>query len=176
MNEENEFNIGGFKKFVKTASRIVDKISVTTGGLVGFSTSFSNEHKLNAFKAAILYWNPVTQEIGIEFTATESDGALKLRANNNGKGHTINAKAFFAVNHIDTKEREHRGRFSYRVVPFTQLDPSHGGSENMYVFSLQKAQPQPAPSEQPTVPVSEAAPLPTPTPNIDNNPPAQTDI
>src|SRR2546430_1159218 len=100
MNEENNFSIGGFKKFVKPANRIVDKISVTTGGVVGFSTSFSNEHKLNTFTAAILYWNAVTQEIGVEFTTAEGDGTLKLRANNNAKGYTVNAKAFFAVNHI----------------------------------------------------------------------------
>jgi hypothetical protein len=158
MENQEIDNIGGFKKFVKTAGRIVDKISVTTGGVVGFSTSFSNEHKLNTFKAVVLYWNAASREIGIEFTSVDSELTPKLRANKNGYGYTVNAKAFFAVNHIDT--HKHHGRYPYKVIPFNQIDPSYIGSGNMYVFSVQ---PQPAVTPPPVVitpPTQPAAPAP----------------
>src|ERR1039458_7791612 len=116
-------SLGGFKKFVKSANRIIDKISVTSGGAVGFSSSFANEHNLASYAGVILYWNDDTKEIGIQFAETEGDESLKLIKNKYGDGRTVNARAFFAMNHIDTKDKN-RGRFSYKVMPFNQLDAS----------------------------------------------------
>lgn len=170
MENDTHTNIGGFKKFIKTASRIVDKISVTAGGVVGFSTSFSQEHKLDTFKSAVLYWNSDSQEIGIEFSANEMEGIPKLRANNNGSGYTVNAKAFFAVNHIDTVK--HRGSYPYKVIPFKEIDPSFVGEGKMYVINIMGSPAEDKPSaEQPTAPPAAPNPTspatqPTPPPNI----------
>ncbi|SRR6266568_218273 len=166
MNEETQNNIGGFKRFVKTASRIVDKISVTTGGVIGYSTSFSSEHHLESYTSVVLYWNENTKEIGVEFSTADSDGTPKLRANKNGYGYTVNAKAFFAVNHIDTDK--YHGRFSYRIVPFVQLDPGYTGNENMYVFDITEEEPKRKPVVAPgTVPVNEV--VPAPVVDVENN-------
>ena len=131
---DNETTIGGFKKFVKGTSRIIDKISITSGGSIGFSSSFSSEHNLDRYSYTILYWNASRKEVGIQFTTAESDEAIKLISNKYGQGRTLNARAFFTIHHIDTSK--YKKRYTYRIVPFNQLDPSNQSTENMYIISL----------------------------------------
>lgn len=125
-------NFGGFKKFVKSAKRIIDKISITTGGALGFSTSFSNDHKLQDYSGVVLYWNEETQDVGIRFVADEEDGVLKLKANNNGNGYTVNAKSFFVTNRIDTVKKH--GRFEYTIKPLS--DYAIESTSSLYIISL----------------------------------------
>lgn len=131
----NDFsNLGGFKKFVKSASRIIDKISITSGGAVGFSTSFSHDHNLKDYVGIVLYWNDVSSEVGIRFLkdGEDEEGALKLKANNNGLGHTVNAKSFFVTSHIDTEKCN--GRFEYQTKPLRDFGVE--SDSNLYIISL----------------------------------------
>ncbi len=130
MNDLNNF--GGFKKFVKSATRIIDKISITTGGALGFSTSFSNDHKLQDYSGVVLYWNDQSQDIGVRFVATDEDGSLKLKANNNGNGYTVNAKSFFVTNRIDTAKKH--GRYEYETKPLSDYNLS--SEDSLYIISL----------------------------------------
>lgn len=125
-------NFGGFKKFVKSATRIIDKISITTGGALGFSTSFSNDHKLQGYSGVVLYWNDQSQDIGVRFVATEEGGSLKLKANNNGNGYTVNAKSFFVTNRIDTAKKH--GRYEYITKPLSDYNLS--SKDSLYIISL----------------------------------------
>jgi hypothetical protein len=154
-------NLGQFKKYIKSANRIIDKISVTSGGAIGFSTSFSSEHELTKYTGIILYWNPADREIGIQFTATESEESLKLTPNKYGEGRTVNAKAFFATNHIDP--RRYSQRFEYRVVPFSQLDPLDASGDRLYVIKLVAERETPIPSGTVSVPAPPVADI-SPTP------------
>src|SRR5665213_1235130 len=155
--------IGGFKKFVKSSNRIIDKISITSGGAIGFSTSFADEHELSNFSGIILYWNSETKEIGIQFTATTGEEIIKLMTNAHAGGRTANAKSFFALNRIDINR--YKGRKSYRMVTFNQLDANNPSNDKMYIIRLEDHIPQvavapiptsnPAPSISPQVPAPE---------------------
>jgi len=125
--------IQGFKKYQKTSTRIIDKISITTGGALGFSTSFSKDHNLERYTAIELYWNFYTKEIGVYFLKDTNQDSIKLMKNKYGYGYTANAKAFFATNKINTSEVH--GRYNYRKIAMTDLGSDKNGS--MYIFKLE---------------------------------------
>lgn len=128
----NNDTFSGFKRYTKTTTRIIDKISVTTTGTLGFSTSFSQEHNLAEYTGATLYWNSYTREVGIQLTNKSGDDVLKLLANKNGYGYTVGAKSFFLTNKIDISTDN--GRYDYRTIELRELGIKEEG--NMFIIKL----------------------------------------
>jgi hypothetical protein len=124
-------SISGFQLYERDVKRIIDAISLTKSSQIGFPTSMYRERELSQYKGAYLYWNPDTEEVGIEFT-NDSDRRVFNLIHSKKYGAYIGAGNFLAANKIDVKK--YAGRYEYRMIPLRELGADKDG--DMYVFHI----------------------------------------
>lgn len=89
-------------KFEEAGKRMVDRITITKGGTIGFPTLFYNKNSVKSFKYVILYYSPAEKAIGIELSNDDTEkGKLNISHSNQGYGASVNSRSFFRRNEID---------------------------------------------------------------------------
>ena len=90
----------GFKKFTETGRGFKPQASIWSRGQISFNQGAVKRYKIDAFKHAVMFYDPDNKLIGIELTNDDSAEGL----HNIGKrksGVMISAKAFLDYNDVD---------------------------------------------------------------------------
>lgn len=133
MNQENNI-IGGFTPFKNEGlTRVVDKITITKVNQFNFPSAMYKRNHLDRYQAVRLYYNRVSQEIGLEFLKDHEDGSFKLVLSEEGRyGAYIVAKSFFFFNELSAMQLA--GRYSYKAVNLAEMGADRPGT--MYIIDL----------------------------------------
>ena len=100
-------------KFEDAGKRMVDRITITKGGTIGFPTLFYKRNGVNGFKYVILYYSPTEKAIGLELSNDENEkGKLRISHSAQGYGASVNARLFFRINEIDYISYSHKYKWT----------------------------------------------------------------
>ena len=89
----------GFERFVHVGRSHKPKVTIRTGGHLGFNRGAIERYSLQAYEYAVLFYDRDDRRIGIRLTSTKEEGACKLRVRESGA--TISARAFLDFFEID---------------------------------------------------------------------------
>lgn len=135
MNNEGNNNFSGFKLHEREVKRYIDAISLTKSNQIGFPTSMFNEHHIERFDCAYLYWNAESSEIGVEFSNETNDKRTFKVIRSKNYGGYLSVSSFLMANKIDPSL--YAGRYDYRVVKMRDLGADKDGA--MFIFKIKRA-------------------------------------
>lgn len=121
-----------FKRYTKDISRVVDKITLTTSRQIGFPQAFTRKHNIHDYEGIILYWEPESKAIAVEFTNDISQSGYTKMVKSEKYGAYAGISTFLSTHSINPKD--YQKRYDYE-----KIDPSLIGASQdspVFVFEL----------------------------------------
>jgi len=92
-----------FIKFTEHGRSYSAKVSISRNGMLSFSDGARKRFEMDKLAICVLYYDPDTRRIGVEFTADEkAEGARKIRLRSTGAD--VAAKSFVEFFNIGVQE------------------------------------------------------------------------
>lgn len=102
-----------FESVPYSRPRVIEGISITAYGRIGFPPYFLKTHSISGRMRAHLYWDAGNRAIAIGCTDVDDPEAWPITFRSN-YGAFINARRFFRANRLDPGNL--KGRYSYQQV------------------------------------------------------------
>lgn len=121
-----------FERYTKDVTRIVDKITLTTSRQIGFPQAFARKHAVHDFEGIILYWEPNSKAIAVEFTNDIDQKGFTRIVKSEKYGAYAGISTFLSTHSIEPKN--YQRRYNYE-----KIDPSLIGASSVspvFVFKL----------------------------------------
>lgn len=127
-----------FQKFTSFNSRSAEQtVTITKNNTIGISSAFAEEHNLDKYNFAVLYYDRVASSIGIKFVNDRSEAAkFSLTRAQVGKGASIIAHSFFKKNNIQVEKYAGSKYFPKKLNARKDLNLNEPGS--IFVIDLRE--------------------------------------
>lgn len=120
-----------FERYTKDVTRVIDKITLTTSRQIGFPQAFARKHNIHAFEGIILYWEPDSKAIAVEFTNDVGQKGFTKMVKSEKYGAYAGISTFLSTHSIEPKD--YQRRYDYQ-----KIDPNLiGASAESPVFVFQ---------------------------------------
>lgn len=120
-----------FQRYNKEVTRVVDKITLTNSRQLGFPQAFSKKHGIHSYEGLILYWEPDSKSIAVQFTNNETEKGFIRLVKNEKYGVYAGISTFLSTHSLDPKSYERR--YDYEEV----APEKFGAPEDSKVFVFQ---------------------------------------
>ena len=121
-----------FERYTRDVSRIVDKITLTTSRQIGFPQAFARKHMVHDFEGIILYWEPISKSIAVEFTNDISQKGFTRIVKSEKYGAYAGISTFLSTHSLNP--RNYQRRYDYQKIDPTLIGAPEGSS--VFVFKL----------------------------------------
>lgn len=121
-----------FERYTKDVARVVDKITLTTSRQIGFPQAFTRKHNIHDYEGVILFWEPASKAIAIEFTNDISQKGFIKMVKSEKYGAYAGVSTFLSTHSLNPKD--YKRRYDYQ-----KIDPNLIGASSdspVFVFEL----------------------------------------
>ncbi|CAN5668287.1 hypothetical protein BH23PAT2_BH23PAT2_00900 [soil metagenome] len=126
------YDFSKFQRYNKEMTRVVDKITLTTSKQLGFPQAFAKKHGIHEFEGVVLYWEPDSKAIAVQFTNNVAEKGFIRTVKNEKYGAYAGISTFLATHSIDPTQ--YQRRYDYDVVEPLQIGAP--ADSKVFVLSL----------------------------------------
>jgi hypothetical protein len=129
-----QINYSNFERYNKDITRVVDKITLTTSRQMGFPQAFTKKHNVHDYDGIILYWEPASQAIAVEFTNDVSQSGFIKLVKSDKYGAYAGISTFLSTHSLEPKD--YQRRYDYEKIDASLIGAAQESA--VFVFQLVK--------------------------------------